>query len=111
MLPRREPFKKIDEQEAEDSCKQFHLSHYAMLLNVFAFEIELDTMLMKPERDYMNYLPLQRLKPFEKPNFYFLENKGLDDPFGIIRVNNLITQPANYFWSTSSEITNIYDNL
>ena len=53
-----------DEKVEEVSLDHFYLSHYSMLLNIFPFDTKSDEMLMTPERDYINYLPLERMKPF-----------------------------------------------
>ena len=59
----------------EVTLDRFQLGHYAMLLNVFPFDTSSNEMLMTPERDYMNYLPLERLKPFERENFHVVCKK------------------------------------
>ena len=86
-----------------------------MLLNIFDFSTESNDMEMTDERDYMNYLPLDRLKPFERSNFYYVEkidhrvNSGRREfaEFGRKDAADLMDRTIEYFTSNnSSEVCN-----
>ena len=88
MVPRRVPRIKVSstaQDEGGDDANVggednrdlkldgFELGHYAMLLNIFPFvpidddpkELQFDD-----ESDYMNFLPVERLRPFERQNLF-----------------------------------------
>ena len=53
---------------------KFKIEYQVYLLNIFPFDLGTDILPMTPEHDYMNFLPIKSLMPFERENFFYLEN-------------------------------------
>ena len=76
---------------------KFKIEYQVYLLNIFPFDLGTDILPMTPEHDYMNFLPIKSLKPFERENFFYLENRSEYDEFGFTRVHNFVNVAQNYF--------------
>lgn len=61
------------EDRRDAKLEGFQLGHYAMLLNIFPFVTVDDNpneLRFDDESDYMNFLPVERLRPFERRNLF-----------------------------------------
>ena len=61
---------------SKDNEMTFKIEYQVYLLNIFPFDLGEDILPMAPEHDYMNFLPIESLKPFERKNFFYLENRS-----------------------------------
>ena len=84
----------------------FKIEYQVYLLNIFPFDVGDDILPMAPEHDYMNFLPIESLKPFERKNFFYLENRPERDlywsyfdreEFRFSRAHNFVNVALNYF--------------
>ena len=77
MVPRRIPNLEEKEITLQDGSKikekhlaSFTLEHYAMMVNDYHLDIEINSHEIEGNSDYNNFLPLDRMQSFHRDKFY-----------------------------------------
>ena len=73
IIPKIEP--NISEENAEEGdlssmLEGIEFRRYVMLLNIFPFDASQNELILNDESDYMNFLPVERMRIFERQNVY-----------------------------------------
>ena len=73
IIPKIEP--NISKENAEEGdlssmLEGIDFRRYVMLLNIFPFDASQNELILNDESDYMNFLPVERMRIFERQNVY-----------------------------------------
>ena len=75
--------------DLSSKLKGIEFRRYVMLLNIFPFDASQNELIINEESDYMNFLPVERMRIFERQNVYISLNVGNGAVRPLVELNNI----------------------